>query len=141
MSYLLYSISARLRKWVGNRRHSARQKATIPCSVSVFDDREQKYAGASNALLGRTIDMSYRGLGFLVPAIRIGHRYIAGENRTLRIVLELPTGQVESYAIAKRYERIEEGAPDKGYVVGALITRMNDNDKQLLMDYLKSLKD
>jgi hypothetical protein len=140
MADLLHSIGARLRKWVGNRRHLPRQKATIPCSVSVFDDRDQKSSRSPTALLGKTIDMSYCGLAFLVPAIRIGHRYIAGENRTLQIILELPTGRVESHAIAKRYERLEERGSDKGYVVGALITRMSENDKQLLADYLKSLK-
>jgi hypothetical protein len=140
MADLLHSISANLRRWIGNRRTRVRQKASIPCSVSVFDDRNQKSGGSRNSLLGKTIDVSYCGLAFLVPAIRIGHRYIAGENRTLRIILELPTGRVESFAIAKRYERLEVAGSDKGYVVGALITRMSENDKQLFSDYLRSLK-
>jgi hypothetical protein len=140
MADLLHSIGAHLRRWIGNRRIPARQRASIPCRVSVFDDRDHKSGESRNALLGKTIDMSYCGLAFLVPAIRIGHRYIAGENRTLRIILELPTGRVESYAVAKRYERLEAAGSDKGYLVGALITRMSENDKELLSEYLQSLK-
>jgi hypothetical protein len=141
MADLLHSFGAHLRRWVRNRRDSVRQKVNIPCSVSVFEDRDLKPATARETLSGRTINMSNRGLGFLVPQIRIGHRYIAGENRTLRIMLELPTCQVESYAIAKHYERLAEPGIDRGYVVGASITRMSNADRQLLADYLGSLKE
>jgi hypothetical protein len=103
----------------------------------LYDEREQR-AGKlpGDELIGNTVDISSSGLAFTVPVIRIGHRYIAGDNRTLRIILELPAGRVESFAIATRYERLEEDEEHKGYVVGARITRMSDSDRELLSNYL-----
>ena len=90
-------------------------------------------------LSGNTVDLSSTGLAFTLSAIRIGDRYIAGDDRTLRIILELPTGSVESYAIATRYERIEERGADVGYMIGARITRISESDRERFFNYLSSL--
>lgn len=140
MADFLHSVGARLRTWFGNRRQPVRRRAKIPCSVSLYEERELKSGRLpGTALSGSTIDISASGLGFTVPVIRIGHRYIAGDNRTLRIILELPTGSVESFAVATRYERLEEDQELKGYVVGARITRMSDSDRKNLSNYLLKL--
>jgi hypothetical protein len=137
MADFFHSMGARLRNWFGNRRHPVRRTVRVPISVTVCDERELKVDHVPQALLqGNTIDISASGLAFTVPAIRIGHRYIAGEDRTLRIILELPTGSIEAYAIATRYERLEEDRPDTGYVVGARITSMSEDDRERLSNYL-----
>jgi len=138
MADFLHSLAARLRRWIGNRRHPARFRITLPCSVSVYDERGKRARGS--ALAGQTVDISGRGVAFVVPAIRIGHSYIAGENRTLRLVLELPTGEIESYAVAARYERLEDMGAGRGYVVGARITRMSEEHRNRLSEYLLSIR-
>jgi len=140
MADLLHSVGARLRQWFGNRRHPARRRVNIPCSVSVCEERDGSgRLRRTPTLSGNTLDLSSTGLAFTLPAIRIGDRYIAGDDRTLRIILELPTGSVETYAIATRYERIEERGADIVYIIGARITRISESHRERLFNYLRSL--
>ncbi len=140
MADLLHSVGARLRQWFGNRRHPARRRVSIPCSVSVCEERDGRgRLRRTPTLSGNTLDLSATGLAFTLPAIRIGDRYIAGEDRTLRIILELPTGSVESYAIPTRYERIEERGAAISYIIGARITRIRESDRERFFNYLSSL--
>jgi hypothetical protein len=76
-------------------------------------------------------------LALVVPAIRIGEHYLAGEDRTLQVVLELPSGPVHMFATPVRYEPIEENTGELGFVIGAKITEMGAEDRELLRLYLK----
>jgi hypothetical protein len=77
-------------------------------------------------------------MAVVLPAIRVGGRYLAGDGVTLRLTLKLPEASARLYGTPVRYERLEDGQPDAGFLVG--IHLHDDGDRALLSEYLKSLK-
>ena len=141
MPELIRSIVARLREYAGNRRRATRYRVRLPFSVSLLEkkSKEQDRAQRAPGLVGETRDISESGLALIVPAIRIGQRYLTGEGRTLLIALELPAGIALIRAAPARYEPLEQAGAEKSYLIGARIIEMSDEDRTLLLDYLKSL--
>lgn len=139
MPELIRSIVGRLREFAGDRRHAYRRRATIQLSVSLVYSLEQANGRRPvPAIKGHTWDISPSGLALVVPAIRIGEHYLAGEDRRLRIVLELPSGPLQLVATPVRYEPLDEHEDEQGYVIGARITEISPNDLERLTSYLKS---
>src|SRR5215475_12932817 len=96
MSELPRRIVSQLRRFVGNRRHSKRVRARLSFTLSLSDPRASTNgARRLPALDGHTLDVSSTGLALVVPAIRIGEHYLAGDDRRLYVKLELPAGPVE----------------------------------------------
>jgi hypothetical protein len=87
------------------------------------------------ALDGYTLDISSTGLALIVPAIRIGEHYLAGDERRLYVKLELPSGPVEMKVVTVRYENLEDGS---GYLIGARILEMSDADRASFEDFTRS---
>jgi hypothetical protein len=137
MPELLRDIASRLREFVGNRRRAPRHKTRLPVAVSLLDARPRAYPAA---LEGHTRDLSTCGLALILPAIRLGERYLTGDAHTLRITLRLPAGSIQIHATAARYERLDDQDPDTGYLVGVRIKEMSDKDRALFEDYLRTLK-
>jgi len=75
----------------------------------------------------------------MLSVIRIGEHYLAGENRRLRIKLELPGGPVEIQATSVRYERLDEENSETGYLIGVSITEMSESDRARYDEYISSL--
>jgi hypothetical protein len=138
MPEILRAIANTLREFVGNRRKNPRHKVRLAAVVSLLDAR----ANASPATVaGHTRDVSADGLGLVLPAIRIGERYLAGDRVTLRITIKLPDAHARLYGTPVRYERLEgEGSPDKGFLVGVRITEMDERDRELFTAYLLTIK-
>ncbi|HYE14773.1 MAG TPA: PilZ domain-containing protein [Pyrinomonadaceae bacterium] len=131
-------IAGRLREFVGNRRRAPRFEALLPVVVSLLDARANSHPATA---AGHTRDLSESGLGVVLPGIRIGDRYLAGEGLTLRVTLKLPGAHARLYGTPVRYERLEaEGQPGAGFLVGIRITEADDEDRRLLRDYLQKLK-
>jgi hypothetical protein len=135
MPELIRTIASRLRELVGNRRWAPRHPVRLPVFVSLLDNT----AGSAPAgVAGHTRDASETGLGIVVPAIRVGGRYLAGDDVTLRLTVKLPDTSARLYGSPVRYERLEDGQPEPGFLVGI---RLNDDgDRALLSEYLKGLK-
>jgi len=72
-------------------------------------------------------------LALVVPAIRIGEHYLAGDERKLHIKLELPAGPVEMRVATVRYESMEDEA---GYLIGARILEMSESDRASFDKYI-----
>ena len=102
----------------------------VPETPSKANGRRQQ------SLRGYTRDISVNGLGLIVPAIRIGERYLAGENCRLGVTLELPTGSIYIRATSFRYEPLED-EDEQGYLIGARITEMSDEHRKLFMTFVK----
>jgi len=139
MSELPRRIVSRLRRFVGNRRHSKRVRARLRFTLSLSDPR----LGTNGhrrlpSLDGYTLDVSGTGLALIVPAIRIGEHYLAGDDRKLHIKLELPAGPVEMRVGTVRYESLEDGS---GYLIGARILEMNTSDRASFDKYVASKED
>ena len=138
MAEKLRSIVVRLREYVGNRRRATRHRLRLPFSVSLHDptlagERLQR----APHLDGVTRDMSVSGLALIVPAVRIGERYLTGPSIILRIVLEHPTGPLELLAAPVRYEQLDETETEKGFLIGARITEMSAEDRARYEAHLK----
>lgn len=138
----LRSIVNRLRSAVGERRHATRYRASLPVSVSLpgHGGGGAHHAGDAPALAGHTYDLCATGLGLILPAVRIGGRYIMGEGRQVLVTLELPAGSIRFRATPTRYERLEEGADEKGYFVGAHISEMGQEERALFTEHLRKLR-
>ena len=133
----LRSIASRLRQFVADRRRAPRYKVRLPVLVSLLDAASN--AQPANAS-GHTRDVSEDGLAVMLPNIRVGERYLVGDAVTLRITLKLPDASVRLYCTPVRYERLEEGQPDPGFIIGIRLDEASDRDRALLYDYLKTLK-
>ena len=138
MSELLRTIASRLRELVGNRRRAPRHKVRLPVFVSLLDGA----AGSAPAVVaGHTRDVSESGLAVILPAIRIGGRYLAGDGVTLRLTLKLADASARLYGTPVRYERLEGGEDGDGEPTFMVGIRLNEGgDRALLNEYLEGLK-
>lgn len=136
MPELVRSIAGRLRALVNNRRYARRYRARLEASIQLVSPSLAGDA-LTPPLACRTCDVSATGLGLVVPAVRVGERYLTGEGRLLRVTLELPSGPLVLHAAPVRYERLEE--PDTGYVIGAHFTPLDGDARARLDGFLKTL--
>jgi hypothetical protein len=137
MPELLRTITRRLREFVGNRRRAPRHKLRLAAAVSLLD------AGGSvhpATLSGHTCDVSTSGLGIILPAIRVGERYLVGESHTLRVVLKLPDTHARLYGTPVRYERLDSDEHDSGYLVGISLTETDDPEYAAFVEYLRTIR-
>jgi hypothetical protein len=144
MPELIRSIASRLREIVGNRRSAPRYlthlEAGLALSISLPHAKPgSEKAGQSLKVAGYTRDVSATGMALIVPTIRIGGQYITGENRTLEIVLKLPTDQITVKATPVRYSPLEDDATDTGYLIGVQIIWMSNEDRARFNAYLATL--
>src|SRR5687768_12893797 len=141
MSELPRKIVSSLRRFIGNRRRCKRVRARLTFTISLSDPRVRSNGSRRLPTVdGHTLDVSRTGLALIVPAIRIGEHYLAGADRKLHVKLELPTGPVEMKVATVRYESLEESSEETGYLIGARITEMSDQDRATYDSYVaKSL--
>jgi len=136
MSELPRRIVSQLRRIIGNRRHSKRVRARLSFTLSLSDPRvSTNGARRLPSLDGHTLDISSTGLALIVPAIRIGEHYLAGDERRLYVKLELPSGPVEMKVVTVRYENLEDGS---GYLIGARILEISDADRATFENFTRS---
>src|ERR1044072_6006965 len=126
MSELPRRILSRLRRYIGNRRHSRRVRVRLSFTLSLSDPRVSSNGGRRLPKLnGHTLDISATGLALVVSAIRIGEDYLPRADHKLHIKLELPSGPVEMMVATVRYESLED---EGGYLIGARILEISDTD-------------
>ena len=140
MSELPRRIVSRLRRFIGNRRHSKRVQTRLNFTLSLSDPRvHSNGARRLPTLNGHTLDVSSTGLALIVPAIRIGEHYLAGSERRLHLKLDLPSGPVEMIVTSVRYESLDETHEETGYLIGARITEMADSDRASYEEYVTKI--
>ena len=140
MSELPRRIVSSLRRFIGNRRYSKRVQVRLTFTLSLSDPRVNSNGSRRLPRLdGHTLDVSRTGLALIVPAIRIGEHYLAGADRKLHVKLELPTGPVEMKVATVRYESLEESGEETGYLIGARMTEMSDQDRASYESYVTKL--
>jgi hypothetical protein len=138
MPELIRTITNRLREFVGNRRRAPRRQLRLAVAVSLLDAGGRAHPAT---LSGHTCDASESGLGVILPAIRVGERYLVGEGHTLRVILKLPEAHARLYGTPVRYERLEDDHADTGYLVGIHLTETADEDYATFVAYLRRLKE
>ena len=134
---------ASLRKYVGDRRRAprrgARFVARLPLAVTPLGDAEEFDPGAQISLAGSTRDLSARGLTLLLPAVRVGSRYLTESDGYLGLKVETPSGPVCMLATAARFEHLPEGDQGYGYLLGVRIVKMVEGDRATYLSYLRTL--
>lgn len=91
-------------------------------------------------LIGYTRDVSQSGLALLVSAKSMSVLYGLGHNYKLQLVLTLPTGPIELEVTPVRYQHINEGRAGSFILIGAQITRIDDEDRTRFIKYLDSFQ-
>jgi hypothetical protein len=138
MSEFIRSLVGRIREYAGDRR-DPRRRVRLPVSLSLHEPGKRANGGRPlPSLDGFTRDISATGLALIVPAIRIGGHYLAGGDRSLKVVLDLPNGRVQMRVTSVRYEPVDEDRSEEGYIIGVIIDEMNDQDRKVLKAYLTS---
>lgn len=129
----LRTLAARLRSFVGSRRREPRYKARLAASVSLAG------AGAAKppSLSGHTCDVSEHGLGLVLPAVRLGGRYLTSEGQALLVTLQLPDAPARLRGTVVRYERLEEGDVVQGYLVGLRLDEEDNPDRRQYVEYIR----
>lgn len=92
------------------RRFEARLLARLQFVTPLADLRGADRAGLWPTLICQTRDVSERGLGLLVPALREDDENFFGVKGPVQVTLALPTGAVSARAVAVRFERGPAGA-------------------------------
>jgi hypothetical protein len=142
MAEFTRTIVSRLRQFVGDRRHSKRQRVRLDLSLSLVSAMKSLNGPRKiNWMNGHTSDVSANGLALIVPRITLGEHHLVGENRGLQLKLQLPGGPVEMQATPVRYERLEEDQDETGYLIAVKIVRMSDADRARFSTYVASLRE
>jgi c-di-GMP-binding flagellar brake protein YcgR len=137
---LTRSIVARLRQYVGDRRHAKRQNVRLAFTLSIASHAKSlNGAKRINSLGGHTLDLSPTGMALIVPSIRLGEHHLVGENRSLNVKLELPAGPVEMQVTPVRYEALEDHKSEAGYLIAVKITEMPEEDRGRFTAYVTTL--
>ena len=138
---LARTIVSRLRQFMGDRRHAKRQSIRLEFTLSISSPAKSlNGAKRIDTLSGHTMDLSPNGLALVVPAIRLGQYHLVGENRSLNVKLELPTGPIEMQATPIRYETLEEHKSETGYLIGVKITKISDEHRAAFTAFYSSLQ-
>lgn len=121
---------ARLRALIGNRREVRRVRAIRQASIIVGVIANWP---AHGSFTGRTLDLSLKGLSVLVEADP-STQLRSLEGSTMSVVLALPAGTatLQAKIISLRPEE------ESGYVVGAVVERIDSVSKQRLQEFLEN---
>lgn len=131
----LRSMIVKLRGAVG--LHSPRRLARLPVSISLAVKASS--GRPHHASESYTCDLSSTGLSFMLSSTCVGDRHIFSDGGVvLRVMLELPGGPVELDALPVRYDLMSEREHHLGYLVGARIVAMRDDDRNRYGEFLHS---
>lgn len=120
----------RLRAYVGERRRAPRRQLRLSCSVALFDPVAHAASAPPAAQLdGYTRDLSATGLAFVLPAVRVGGRYLTGPDVILHVQLAHPAGPLTLLATPVRYEQLAKDGAEQGYLIGVHIREMSAADR------------
>jgi PilZ domain-containing protein len=140
MAEFTRSVVSRLRQYMGDRRHSPRYTIRLKFCLSLASPARMLNGNRRiSSVEGHTLDIAESGLALVVPAITLGEHHLVGENRSLQVKLELPTGPVEMQVTPVRYERLDEHETETGYLIAVKIVTMSDEDRASFSDYVKTL--
>jgi len=139
MSELARTIASRLRHLIGDRRRAERCKANLQVEITLLEETHDHTLRRGQSTRAHTLDISATGLALVVPVIRIGDHYLAGENRRLVLDVSLPDGPIEIEVAPVRYERLDEDASEIGYLIGVSIIAVSDQHRTQYDKFLSGL--
>jgi len=136
MSELVRSVVSRFSRFIVDRRGEPRVSVRLPFSISIQGTNGNGNGGRERLLEGYTRDCSASGLGLIVNTVRIDGYCIVIDGRSRKLVLQLPNGPVTMFVLPFRSERL--GDSGAGYIIGAQITDIGEEERQRYSEYLLS---
>jgi len=138
---MLRELINRFNRSLSERMVAPRRRHRSPVKVWFDPEGNSELAIAraeAACVYGETVDISRTGVGILVPSIRIKEKYLVGQERTLNIEIDLPTGKVYLRAVGRRYEKVGVHVSTERFLVGAHIVSLIGTDKQIYETFLTS---
>ena len=141
---MIRKLVSRLNRSVTKQIVAQRRELHLPVKISIMPDRATgRLSGTALpeplSIRGETKDLSKTGISFVVSAIRIKEYYLVGENRPLNAEIDLPDGtKLKMQVVGQRYEQINIHDSISEYFIGAKITQMNGNERELYEEFLKT---
>ncbi len=86
---------------------------------------------------GETKDLSRTGIAFIVSVIRIKENYLVGEGRVLNVEIDLPDGKVQMQIVGSRYEQVGQHISTARFLVGAKITQISQDNREVYEHFLR----
>ncbi len=127
-------------KSITERVVSPRKNYEVPIKIWFEPDKNTgrlKMPVESLVITGETKDMSRSGIGFIVSAIRIHENYLVGGGRILNAELDLPGGKIQMQIVGMRYEEVGQHISTARFLVGAKITQMSDENREIYEYFLR----
>lgn len=137
---MIRNLVSRINGMIIERAHAARRKYHAPIKIwfaPQLNTGNLKSSAEGIHLSGETFDLSGSGIGFVVSSIRIKENYLVGQERLLKVEIDLPGGKVRMKVIGRRYERIGVHLSMEKYLVGAEIVEMSKNDREAYDHFLR----
>lgn len=128
------------RSW-SEKMVAARRRHTAPIKIWFDPDTNTERArelARNDFISGETVDISRTGIAFLVPAIRVKEKYIAGHGRNLNVEIDLPNGKVYLRAVGRRYEKVGMHSSMEKFLVGAQIENLEGQDRETYETFLRN---
>ena len=136
MSELVRSVVSKFSRFIVDSRGEPRASIRLPFTISIQGTNGNGNGGRERLLEGYTRDVCASGLGLIVHTVRIDSYYIFVDGRPRKLVLRLPNGLVNMLVLPVRSERL--GDTGAGYIIGAKITAIGEEDRQRYLEYLLS---
>jgi c-di-GMP-binding flagellar brake protein YcgR len=140
---MLRELASRFSISLIQRRSSVRKPFQAPVKVCFAPEKNPLNITASCEevfLSGETVDLSETGIGFIVASIRIKEKYLVGQERILKVEIDIGGKKIHMRMLGKRYERVGIHDSTERYLVGAEITEMSPEDRQRYEYVLKNGK-
>ncbi len=148
---MIGKLVRRMNESVSGFLATQREELCFPVSVSIEPDKNTgslrrrdtgRLVAKENApkLGGETKTLTEDRIEFVVPFIRIGESYLAGEGRLLNFELSLPNGNVQIQAIGQSYELTGKHTSVSSFLISAKIIYMSAADREMYKYYLTGNK-
>ena len=137
---MIRKLVSKFNKSITERVVSQRKNYEFPIKIWFEPDRNTgrlKMSLENLAVMGETKDLSRSGIAFVVSAVRIQENYLVGEGRTLNAEIDLPDGKVQMQIVGSRYEQVGQHISTARYLIGAKITQMSSDNREVYENFLR----
>lgn len=136
---MIRKLFSKFNKKLTEKVVSTRKNYEVPIKIWFEPDRHTGRLKMPESLTisGETKDLSNSGIAFIVSSIRIQENYLVGEGRVLNAELDFPDGKVRMQVVGRRYEQVGQHISTARFLVGAEITKMSDNDREIYKHFLR----
>lgn len=117
-------------------REQQQHEAHLLFSVQIEDeDAEGESRQQPVTLTGYTQSVGCDSLSLIGPFYHFGYRYLMGRDRTLEVVLHLPTGTINIQGFPMRYTKLSEDKQSDGYMLtGPNVASFGETDVNCLIE-------